>query len=73
MTYNEAKSLLKMSVVMWEENPEDLGTVLEVGISGFFVNWENGQRGWIDNRGAQKVSLYQPKESVVLTKEIKQL
>jgi len=61
MSTNEAKRLLKMTAVMWDNNPDDLGMVLEIGSNGFFVDWENGQRGWIDYRDAKRVSLFQPR------------
>lgn len=63
MTAKEAKLLLKQTVVMWDGNSDDLGTVLELSAGGFLVDWANGQRGWIDYRDADKVDLYHPKEN----------
>lgn len=57
MTQKEAKELRKTAVVMWEENPKDLGIIKELGPGGFYVDWENGQKGWIDYGGAEKVSI----------------
>ena len=57
MTPKEAKQLLKNTVVRWNNDPNDMGTVLELGPSGFLVDWENGQRGWIDYKDAQRVSI----------------
>ena len=57
MTPKEAKQLLKNTVVRWNNDPNDMGTVLELGLSGFLVDWENGQRGWIDYKDAQRVSI----------------
>jgi hypothetical protein len=59
MTYKEARNLLKMTVVMWDDNPDDTGTVLEVRPDAFFVNWADGQRGWIHCRDARRVSIHQ--------------
>lgn len=57
MTTKEAKRLLIGTVVMWEDNPSDLGTVRKLNPNGFYVDWENGQRGWIDYRDAKKISI----------------
>ncbi len=60
MTRKEAKQLLIATVVFWEGNPKDLGTVRKLGPGGFYVDWENGQKGWIDYEGAQKVDIRYP-------------
>jgi hypothetical protein len=57
MTAKEAKRLLVGTVVIWDGAPNDLGTVRKLSPTGFYVDWENGQRGWIDYRGAKKVSI----------------
>jgi hypothetical protein len=58
MNEQEAKRLLPQAVVMWDNDPDDAGTVREVGYSGFAVDWANGQRGWIDFKDAERVSLW---------------
>ena len=57
MTAKQAKQLLTNTVIMWNNNPNDLGTVREVGYSGFLVDWANGQKEWIDFKDAKKVSI----------------
>jgi len=57
MTIKEAKRLLLGTVVMWNDDPSDLGTVRKLGPNGFYVVWANGQQGWIDYRGAKKISI----------------
>jgi len=63
MTTKDAKRLLKMTVVIWDNDPADSGVVLELGPAGFFVDWANGQRGWIDYKDAQRINLYQPEST----------
>jgi hypothetical protein len=57
MTTEEARRLLPETVVMWDGNPNDLGTVVKFNFSGFYVDWADGQRGWIDYKDAEKVSI----------------
>ena len=57
MTTKEAKRLLVGTVVMWDNDPDDLGTVRKLNPGGFYVDWETGQCGWIDYQGAEKVSI----------------
>lgn len=57
MTTKEAQALLVGTVVMWEGDPNDLGTVLSLTTAGFYVKWENGQHGWIDYQGAERISV----------------
>jgi hypothetical protein len=54
----EAKKLSIEAIVMWDNDPDDLGIVTEIGPNGFYVIWRNGaDQGWIDFRDAQKISL----------------
>jgi len=62
MTEKEARNLLPQTVVMWDRNPDDAGTVREVGYTGFAVDWANGQGGWIDFKDAERISLWQPSQ-----------
>ena len=55
MNSKSAKLLMVGEVVMWGMDKSDLGTVRQVTSHGFFVDWENGQRGWIDFRDAEKI------------------
>jgi hypothetical protein len=59
MDAKEAKQLLIKTVVMWDNNPADLGIVTELNLEGFLVEWQNGQKGWIDYQDAQKVERQQ--------------
>jgi hypothetical protein len=40
MTKNQAKLLLIETVIMWDNNPQDCGTVVAINESGFFVRWD---------------------------------
>jgi len=55
MTAKEAKRLSPGTVVMWDGNPYDWGTVRELSTTGFYVDWADGQYGWIDYKGATRV------------------
>lgn len=55
MTATEARKLLLYTVVTWDNDSEDTGTVLEKGKNSVFIAWANGQRGWIDFRDMQRV------------------
>jgi hypothetical protein len=57
MTEKEAKRLLIGTVVMWDTNQNDCGTVREVSPSAVFVDWENGQRGWIAFKDMKRISI----------------
>ncbi len=57
MTAKEAQKLWIGSVVMWDSDSNDLGTVRKLNPNGFYVDWENGQRGWIDYKDAKKISI----------------
>ena len=61
MNTKEAKLLLEKTVIMIFNDHDNLGTVLKLSPTGFLVDWQDGQRGWIDYRDAQEVELYQPK------------
>lgn len=55
MTAKEAKRLLMYTVVTWDGDEEDLGTVCVLGKDGFYVDWENNRRGWFDYRNAKRI------------------
>ncbi len=57
MTTKEARELLIGAVVIRDGNPDDLGTVRKLNPNGFYVDWENGQRGWIDYKDTKKISI----------------
>ena len=59
MTDEEAKRLLIQTVVMWNGDKADLGTVLQLSTWGFYVAWANGQRGWIGYQDAKKITVRQ--------------
>jgi hypothetical protein len=59
MNAAQAKRLLKYTIVMWDKNPKDLGTVVAVGTLSFMVNWTHpeGKERLIRNNKAGKVSV----------------
>ena len=57
MKYQESKRLLVGTVVMWDGDENDLGTVRQVTSTAVFIDWANGQRGWIDHRDMRKVDI----------------
>jgi len=57
MTAKQAKNLLPGTIVVWNGDKEDLGTVRQISGDGFYVDWENGQRGWIDFRDAKRIEI----------------
>ena len=57
MTYAEAKRVLLNTVIKWNGDPNDLGTVRKVSSTALYIDWENGQHGWIDFHDAEKVSI----------------
>lgn len=56
MIFQEAKSLMLHTIVMWNNDPDDCGTVTKLGSRAFYVNWANGLKGWIDYENARKIS-----------------
>ena len=62
MNAQEAERLMKKGiVVIWDGDNNDRGTVRCLNnVSGFYVEWENGQCGWIDYRDAGKISCREP-------------
>jgi len=57
MKIKESKQLLVGTVVTWDSDKNDMGTVREVTPNGVFIDWANGQRGWIDHRDMRKVEI----------------
>ena len=57
MIAKQARQLLVGTVVMWDNNPDDLGTVREIAPGRFLVDWASGQRGWFRFADARKVSV----------------
>ncbi len=57
MTAKQARKLLVGTIVMWENNPNDLGTVREIGRRGVLIDWENGESGWLDCQDMEQVSV----------------
>jgi hypothetical protein len=57
MSAKQASRLLVGTVVMWEKNPNDLGTVRQVGRRGVLIDWANGESGWLDFQDMQQVSV----------------
>jgi len=54
----ESKQLLIGTVVTWDDDPTDLGTVREVTPEGVFIDWANGQRGWIDHKDMNRIEIH---------------
>ena len=57
MTAKQAQGLLVGTVVMWAGNPDDLGTVRQIGRRGILIDWANGESGWLDFQDMQQVSV----------------
>jgi hypothetical protein len=57
MTTKEAKNLLVGTVVMWDENTDDTGTVRQISSSAVYIDWVNGDQGWIDFKDMKHVSI----------------
>jgi hypothetical protein len=55
MNSKQAQLLMVNEVVMWNDDKDDLGTVRQISPSGFFVDWANGQQGWIDFHDAAQI------------------
>ena len=47
MTPEQARTVLPGTRVMWDGNPDDLGTVRELGRTGFLVKWARAPNCWI--------------------------
>jgi len=63
MTTEEATQLRPDTTVMWDNDPDDLGTVCKLNYGGFLVRWDNGQEGWIDCQDAARIKTYtQPRQ-----------
>lgn len=57
MNIKQARQLLPLTIVMRDNDPNEIGTVTQQGISGFYVRWQNGDEGWIDYRDAKNISI----------------
>ncbi len=57
MTATQARNVLVGTVVMWNDNPEDLGTVRSMTTDGMFVDWENGRPGWFSYKDAKLIKV----------------
>jgi ribosomal protein S1 len=57
MSAKQARGLLVGTIVMWEGNPADLGTVRQIGRRGAYIDWENGVSGWLDFQDMAQVSI----------------
>ncbi len=55
MTTKQARYMLHQTVVIREGV---LGTVRKFNEFGFYVDWENGQRGWIAYDKAADIKVY---------------
>ena len=59
MTGQEARTIEKDSVVIWDGDTEARGTVRKISDVGFFVSWNNGKDGWIHYNDAERIEFYQ--------------
>lgn len=57
MTATQARQLLVGTIVTWDGNPDDLGTVRRIGPNGLFIDWVDGKVGWVYFEDAAKVSV----------------
>jgi hypothetical protein len=67
MSPTEARNLLPQTVVMYDNDPNDKGIVLEVLRNGFSVRWADGMVGVVLFRDAQWINHWQPKATVQAT------
>ena len=57
MNTGAANRLQRNMIVMWDNNPDDLGVVREICPVSFYVEWDNGQTGWIAWQDATKIEM----------------
>ncbi len=57
MTAKQACRLLVGTIVMWDGNPNDLGTVRQIGRRGVRIDWQTGESVWRGFRDMQQVSV----------------
>ena len=57
MTATQARNVLVGTVVMWNDNPEDLGTVRSKTPDGMFVDWENDRSGWFSYKDCKRINV----------------
>ena len=59
MNEKQARQLLPGTVVVWEDNPNDLGTIRRIGELGALIDWENGGCDWyaFSSDRMQKISI----------------
>ncbi len=57
MTAKESKALKVDDCVMWDDDPMDLGIVIETGYRAVKISWENGQVGIVDHRGMTQIQV----------------
>ena len=43
--------------VMYEDDPNDAGVVTKKSESAIYIEWDNGQKGWLDKRDLGSISL----------------
>lgn len=55
MNAAEAKRLKIGDALIWENDPGDRGTVIEVGYCAVKIEWENGQIGVLHTNDCQSV------------------
>lgn len=60
------KKLLIGTVVMWDNNPEDTGTVVAISLNAAWIDWKvTGQRGFVSFNGdpMKRISLWKPQSA----------
>lgn len=57
MTEREARKLLPGTVVYFGEDRTDLGTVRKLDRGGPYIEWEDGQKGWIAYQDMENVHI----------------
>ena len=56
MTKNQAKRLPLSTRVSWDNDLNDQGYIVDKTNQALFIRWDNGQKGWIDNKDLDKVN-----------------
>jgi len=57
MSARQAAKLLVGTIVMWDGNPVDLGTVRQIGRWSVLIDWQTGESVWREFRDMQQVSV----------------
>lgn len=62
MNSKQSKKLMIGTVLMWDNNPKEKGTVREVTHAGVLIDWENPRDGlcWLSHLDAEHINFWHP-------------